>query len=50
MGPETKAEPKIVKHHKPVPVDASEMKDAAIDFIFDPATTEGAKLFAELGL
>jgi len=26
------------------------MKDAAVDFLPDPATVEGMKLFAELGL
>jgi len=35
---------------KQVPMDVTAMKHAAIDFIFDPATTEGMKLFAGLGL
>ncbi len=35
---------------KQVPMDMSAMKDAAVDFQPDPATVEGMKLFAELGL
>jgi acyl-coenzyme A thioesterase PaaI-like protein len=35
---------------KQVPMDVSAMKDAAVDFLPDPATAEGMKLFAELGL
>jgi uncharacterized protein (TIGR00369 family) len=35
---------------KQVPIDSSAMKDAALDFLPDPATMEGMKLFAELGL
>lgn len=35
---------------KQVPMDLSAMKDAAIDFLPDPATEEGMRLFAELGL
>lgn len=31
-------------------MDMSAMKDAAVDFQPDPATVEGMKLFAELGL
>lgn len=35
---------------KQVPMDMSAMKHAAVDFIPDPATVEGMKLFGELGL
>jgi acyl-coenzyme A thioesterase PaaI-like protein len=35
---------------KQIPMDISAMKDAAVDFLPDPATVEGMKLFAELGL
>lgn len=35
---------------KQVPMDLSAMKDAAVDFLPDPATTDGLKLFARLGL
>jgi len=28
----------------------SAMKDAAVDFLPDPSTTDGMKLFADLGL
>jgi len=35
---------------KQVPMPLAAMKDAALDFLPDPATAEGMKLFAELGL
>ncbi|MGA2138064.1 MAG: PaaI family thioesterase [Verrucomicrobiia bacterium] len=35
---------------KQVPMDLDAMKDAAVDFLPDPATTDGMKLFADLGL
>ena len=31
-------------------MDLDAMKDAAVDFLPDPATTGGMKLFADLGL
>ncbi|HVM62329.1 MAG TPA: hotdog domain-containing protein [Verrucomicrobiae bacterium] len=35
---------------KQVPMDVSAMKDAAVDFLPDPSTTDGMRLFADLGL
>ncbi len=35
---------------KQIPMDLSSMKDAAVDFLPDPATTDGMNLFADLGL
>jgi len=35
---------------KQVPIDLPAMKDAALDFLPDPSTTEGMKLFADIGL
>ena len=35
---------------KQVPMNLSAMKDAAVDFLPDPSTTDGMKLFADLGL
>ncbi len=35
---------------KQIPMNAEAMKDAAVDFLPDPATNEGRKLFAGLGL
>jgi uncharacterized protein (TIGR00369 family) len=34
---------------KQVPMSLESMKDAAVDFLPDPATTDGMKLFADLG-
>ena len=34
---------------KQVPMDLSAMKDAALDFLPDPSTAEGMKLFTDLG-
>jgi uncharacterized protein (TIGR00369 family) len=35
---------------KQMPMKAEAMKEAAVDFLSDPATNEGRKLFADLGL
>jgi uncharacterized protein (TIGR00369 family) len=35
---------------KQIPMDQESMKDAAVDFLRDPSTNEGLKLFADLGL
>ena len=35
---------------KQIPMKLEAMKDAAVDFLPDPATNEGLKLFADLGL
>ena len=35
---------------KQIPMKVEDMKDAAVDFLSDPATSEGRKLFASLGL
>ena len=35
---------------KQIPMDQKAMKDAAVDFLPDPETNEGRKLFADLGM